>query len=410
MKAKDLLDIMGEIDAGFIADAAGSGEGSPFIRRITRYGAVAAAIGIVSFSVYAICGVIRDGVLQNQPDAPGYSSAADSGSAAATLAPQDPQRETETTCKTLPTDLFVLETLPVTTTVTTEKSLPFPADQEMPDNSLEQEIGDRFRLNNNTIVRSGVMAVSVLKAECFDTLEEAGLTDDDLIRSYRENWYMSSGNISRKISNEEEECWYTRKEKRWNEWNSYPVVQAHPEDYRFVLLTVKAENLNAVSGLLWWNDCRMPADLSRYEPFDRRNDREDDWFNPFGDDFIMDPNFARDYDFDFTLNTSFSIHKADERQGRFYYAYPAYFSLSGQEYDDDCRSEWFYLEPGNAVTFKLGAFMPRTLTAEMLMNDDFRDESKWDPKYPRLGEDLKEYYYFGSGGISFPHVNLHFSE
>ena len=276
----------------------------------------------------------------------------------------------------------------------------------MPDASLEQEIGDRFRINDNRIAQSGVIAVSVLKAECFDTLEEAGLTDDDLIRSYRENWYMSSGNIS----NGEEQCWYTRKEKRWNKWNTYPVVQAHPEDYRFVLLTVKAENLNAVSGLLWWNDCRIPADLSRYEPFDLRNDREDDRFNPFGDDFVKDPHFARDYDFDFTLTTSFSIHKADERVGLFYFALPSYFSLSGQEYDDDCRSEWFYLEPGNAVTFRLGAFMPKTLTAEMLMNDDFRDESKWDPKYPRLGEDLKEYYFFGSGGISFPHVNLHFSE
>lgn len=402
MKAKDLLDIMGEIDAGLIEDAAGTAENStPVISRLSRYGAVAAAIGIVSISVYAIYSVVRDGIVQTQAPQSGYTSSADSGETGITSGTQS---GTATTQRTLPTDLYVIETLESTTTTTTEKTLPFPADEEMPDASLEQEIGDRFLVNNQQIVQNGVLALTVQKAQCFDTLEESGLTEDDLGRLFREDCYVSSGHGSY----DDAKFTYASVEylKEWDADKRYSSIKANPADYRFVLLDIKVENINAISHLPgFWNDCLMPADSSH-----RYGTDYGDWvdcFEPFMEGSVTDPNFARDYDFDLTP-LYFQIHTVNERKGgAAFFAQPAYFSLSGQEYDDDFRSEWFYLEPGQALTCKIGAFLPRTMKPEF-MSQYSSDETEWGPEYPAIGDDLKDYYYFGSGGIARPHVDLHF--
>ena len=398
MKAKDLLDMMGEIDAGFIEDAAGSAEGNSLMKRIARYGAIAAAIGVVSFSAYAIYGVVRDGILANQPVTPGYSSAADSGEAAATLLPREPQSETETTYPTLPTDLYVIETLESTTTTTTEKVLPFPADAERPDASLEQEIGDRFLVND--LSRSGIIAMTVLKADAYDSLEAAGLTEDDLIKSYREGYSITQCHASSGHGNNKEECSfaYLYKSMYFHDFN-YEEVKTDPENYRFILLKLKVENLNAVSGLPdFWNQCRFSTDPEKQSV--------EDGFDPFTDDYIVDPEFARDSDFNIT-GMSFCFHTDIERN---YGAMPrsplAYFSLSGQEYSDAFRSEWFRLEPGTAITFEVGAFLPKIYT------EAFKEEfvpDNWEPDI-RIGEDMLQRYYFGAGSISRPHVDLHFDE
>ena len=123
---------------------------------------------------------------------------------------------------------------------------------------------------------------------------------------------------------------------------------------------------------------------------------------------MTDSGFARDYDFS-VMTMAFNIHTSGERTSNIFSAWPAYFSLSGQEYDDDFRSEWFYLEPGQALNCQIGAFLPKTLKTEFIL-DSYRGETEWGPDYPAIGDDLKNYYYFGSGGISRPHVDLHFEE
>ena len=411
MNSKYLLDLMGEIDARMIEDAAGgSGGSNPVITRLSRYGVVAAAIGIVSFSAFAIYGVVRDGIMQQQPQQPAYSSILDSGDFAASLIPHETQANTEavSTDRTLPTDLYVIETLESTTTTTTEKALPFPADAEMPDASLEQEIGDRFLINDRQIVQSGVLALTVQKAQCFDTLEEAGLKEENLGRLFREDCYIVCGHGSydkEKYTSADVEYMHD-----WDEERKYSTVKANPADYRFVLLDVKVENINAISYLpSFWNDCRMPVDPSHRYGADRSD--EADWFDPFRDDYVIDSGFARDYDF-CLMPMLFMIHNANERKaGASFIAQPAYFSLSGQEYDDDFRSEWFYLEPGSALNCQIGAFLPKTMKPE-LMNELYQDagETEWGPEYPAIGDDLRDYYYFGSGGISRPHVDLHFDD
>ena len=408
MNSRYLLDLMGEIDARMIEDAAGTAGGSnPVITRLSRYGVIAAAIGIVSLSAFAIYGVVRDGIMQqNQPAAPGFSGSGDSGSLAATLMPWESTEKTESTARTLPTDLYVIETLESTTTTTTEKALPFPAGAEMPDASLEQEIGDRFLVNNDLIVQSGVLALTVQKAQCFDTLAEAGLKEEDLGRLFREDCCILSGHAS----SDEEKYTYADVEYMhdWDEERKYSTVKANLADYRFVLLDVKVENINAISYLpSFWNDCRMPVDPSHRYGADLSD--EADWFDPFREDYVIDPGFARDYDFSL-MSMSFRIHNANERKGgAAYFAQPAYFSLSGQEYDDDFRSEWFYLKPGKALTCQIGAFLPKTMKPEFVTKQ-YEGETEWGPEYPAIGGDLRDYYYFGSGGISRPHVDLHFDE
>lgn len=407
MKTTDLLDIMGEIDANYIEDAAGSaGEHKPVMKQpLSRYGAIAAAIAILSISVYTISGVVRDGIMQTQPPQTGYTSTAGSTVPAVT---SDTQSDTEAAPHTLPTDLFVIETLESTTATTeTEKSLPFPANAEKPDASLEQKIGDRFLVNaGSQIVESGVFAMTVQKAECFDTLEESGLSEDDLLRSFREGYAVSGGRGIFTDTDDKEEFAYAKLVPAWQEYQSLAYIEEHAAEWRFVLLTINVENLNAVSYLpYFWNECRMPADPFRYFP----NTGEDDIFDPFGDDAVIDPAFARDYDFSL-MPMRFNIHKADERSGTArFFTQMAYCNLAGTEYNDVFRSDWFHLEPLTAKVIQIGAFLPKTLTPE-LMSYHYQDESEWDEKYPRYGEDLKNYYFFGVGTISKPHVDLRFDD
>ncbi|MBQ9907009.1 MAG: hypothetical protein IJM46_09590 [Oscillospiraceae bacterium] len=397
MKAKDLLDIMGEIDAGLIEDAAGTAENStPVISRLSRYGAVAAAIGIVSISVYAIYSVVRDGIVQTQAPQSGYTSSADSGETGITSGTQS---GTATTQRTLPTDLYVIETLESTTTTTTEKTLPFPADEEMPDASLEQEIGDRFLVND--LSQSGVIAMTVQKAEAFDSLEAAGLTENDLMQSYREGYSISQVHASSGHGKNKEECTYAEYCKDERAFGlsmiKYADVLANPENFRFIRLTLKIENINAISGLpSFWNQCRFSVNPEKTSLADG--------FNPFTDDYTVDPNFARDSDFDIT-KMYFTLHMDFERSYSNCIRSPiAYSSLSGQAYDDIYRMEWFSLEPGTAITAEIGTFVPKTYTEEL---DDAFVPDNWDANIP-FGEDLLQRWYFGVGGISRPHVDLHF--
>ena len=397
MKAKDLLDIMGEIDAGLIEDAAGTAENStPVISRLSRYGAVAAAIGIVSISVYAIYSVVRDGIVQTQAPQSGYTSSADSGETGITSGTQS---GTATTQRTLPTDLYVIETLESTTTTTTEKTLPFPADEEMPDASLEQEIGDRFLVND--LSQSGVIAMTVQKAEAFDSLEAAGLTENDLMQSYREGYSISQVHASSGHGKNKEECTYAEYCKDERAFGlsmiKYADVLANPENFRFIRLTLKIENINAISGLpSFWNQCRISIDPEKTSLADG--------FNPFEGDYTVDPDFARDTDFDIT-KMYFTLHMDFERSYSNCIRSPiAYSSLSGQAYDDIYRMEWFSLEPGTAITTEIGTFVPKIYTEEL---DDAFVPDNWDSNIP-FGEDLLQRWYFGAGSISRPHVDLHF--
>lgn len=404
MKSQDLLDLMGEIDAHLIEDAAETAGGSLLPKRIARYGAVAAAVGIVCFSTYAIYGVVRDGIRQEQQPQSGHTDSAGTDTG---FSPQESDTHTDTvpatTKNTLPTDLYVIETCgstTVTTTVTTEYTLPVPADMEMPDASLEQEIGDRFRPSNDLFARSGALAFTVQKAECFDTLEEAGLTEDDLCLLFRKDCCVSHGSIS----NGDEQLNDASIHLTFDDRYKYSYIKAHSDAYRFITLDVRIENVNALSNLPdFYNDCRMPLN-----PFDHLE--IDRWFDAFMDPCFTDANFARDYDFN-SSNMIFSIHTANERTAPSINMPPAYFSLSGQAYDRDdaFRSDWFYLEPGCAVDCRIGAFMPKTLTTDMMFGD-YQSETEWGEEYPAIGDDLKDYYFFGSGGISRPHVDLHFDE
>ena len=407
MKSQDLLDLMGEIDAHLIEDAAETaGISSLLPKRFARYGAVAAAVGIVCFSVYAIYGVVRDGIRQEQQPQSGYTSSADTGESDAgqtAVSSGTTVSASESAKNTLPTDLYVIETCgstTVTTTVTTEYTLPIPADMEMPDASLEQEIGDRFRLSNDLFARSGALAITIQKAECFDTLEEAGLTEDDLCLLFRKDCCVSHGSIS----NGDEQLNDASIHLTFDDRYKYSYIKAHSDAYRFITLDVRIENVNALSNLPdFYNDCRMPLN-----PFDHLEiDRP---FDAFMDPCFTDANFARDYDFN-SSNMIFSIHTANERIAPSINMHPAYFSLSGQAYDRDdaFRSDWFYLEPGCAVDCRIGAFMPKTLTTDMMFGN-YQSETEWGEEYPAIGDDLKDYYFFGSGGISRPHVDLHFDD
>lgn len=378
MKRSEMLDLMGEIDEAYIEDAARHLENSPrrILQQWARPAGAAAVAGIMGFSIFLIYGVIRDGIAQQNPD--GYSNS----TAYAPL--------TEITEATLPPDIY--EVLPdttvssaaettVTETTATETAAPTgnpPEDSvsyEMPCGDLVQEVGSRFTVN--WLAQSGMLAMTVERVQCYDTLEDAGLTYDDMSLQFRDAYIDL---LSNPEGNEDEY------DEPYSGSNAIAEqLQAIYEDYRFVKATVKIENLNAVSWTRSYNNITLP-------------------------DGTIDANFATDYDFEIRSmyfgvigNPDYPREKAATECWK---TNVQYFSLSGQTYpkDDSIRSEWLYLPPGESVTCEVGAFLPRTYgtySIRLLYGSDLHYDD---------GEDLLPYYYFGSYSMANPHIMLGLAE
>lgn len=366
MDAHNLLDLMGEIDSAYIEDAANHLENSPrrFWQTLARPAAAAAIIGVIGFGAFTVAGVIRDGTALQNPPA-GYTETAYSGTEPAETSAN---AATAVPPETLPTDLFVemtdtTATTTVTTTVTEPAvTLTLPADSELPDASIKQEVNSRFLIN--WMSESGALAATVKEAHLYDNFEEAGLTFDDLRQSFRENYsfalnYDDSGMHYQAFPD-------SRAEK----------VNQAMQDYNFIKITLTLENLNAVSNLYALNNILLPDGSIR------------------GDFAQTDDFSASGFNFFVSYNP-----ESEPNSGRSFVLQPAaYFSLEGQLYDDDARRSMFRLPQGESITFELGGFLPKT--ADETTSHSLGYES---------GTNLAPYYCFG-GMMARPYVEFHFTE
>lgn len=368
MKQNDLLEIMGEIDPQFIEDAArGSRSPKLLLRRFSGYAGAAAAVLILGFSAFVIYGVIRDGIAQ-QNQQPGYTGHTASLSGT-DITETENASVTTTQPAALPSDEFVEVTAPAQTTAvttTTALILTVPADMEMPDASLDQEIGDRISVN--WLSKSGVLAMTVEDAAYYESFEDAGLKFEDLMEGFRTEQYYSIVNTRDENGNKEERLM----ENKLFE-DEIRKIKDTLHDRYFVKVRVKIENVNAVSLLSEMNGIRMPDDM-------------------------VDINYARDYDFD-SMGLRFFTKSPDEEYNLHIYELPAYFSAECEAYPgDESRGGWFYLPPGESTTFEIGAFVLR--------------QGEMSPRRPGLERketDVLPYCCFGCTA-ALPYVNLHFAD
>ena len=378
MKNTDLLDVIGEVDAVFYEDMAEnlSGRKHHIKRFVSRFGAAAAVIAAVSVTAVMFTSIFRDGIVQSQQ--PASSGTTQTASGEETAASQ--QSESEKPVETLRTDLFeIVETTTVTTTTeppvtTTELIIPFPADMEMPDNNLRQEVGSRFLVNS--MGKSGILAMTLNDVQLYDSLADAGLTFDDLTESYRETHakakdFFDGKTQSVSVDTENAAVMYMFDRESGEE---------DPENWCFVKGTLTVENINAVSGLSGMRGLT----------------------NPDGSPAEFD-----DFDFHVTYYGFGVLPSTEpaESNGKSYFGLTAFQSglaynqSEGMFYQDICRRSYIHLEPGEAITYEVGAFLPKVYTGS------FREH------YPFLqyedGTELKSHYMFG-GSLSRPFVELHF--
>lgn len=381
MKPDDLLELMGSVDDYFIEDAANHLECSPrlTVQRLMKPAAAAAVIGVVSLSVFVIAGVIRDGIAQQNPPA-GYTETAQSDAGTEeTISTME--RNTEQTQETLPTDLFAEVTVTTTTTVTTvtdittepPETLTVPANMEMPDASLQQGIHDRFLVN--WMSESGVLAVTVDQAGCYDNIIDAGLNYDDMTTWFKDRVAYSKGHASGTDADGNQ---FERIEIFEYEDQSITQIKNLMPDCKFVKLTVTVENLNAVSSGYRWNGVQLP------------------------DGSTID-DYAQEDDFDVRMFSFFIPHNPEQKSkyNAGFTSSPAYFSLEGQLYDDTMRRALFRVSAGERVTFEIGGFLPAEQGVPYVDSTDCGYE---------IGTNLVPYYCFGSGSVARPHVELHFTE
>ena len=379
MKNTDLLDAIGEADAAYYEDLAESlsGRRQKIRRIVSRCAAAAAVITVMTVTAVTFVSIFREGIVQQQP-AGSSSQTADSGpdASADTPASDEPMQ-------TLRTDLFEMaETTTVTTaseprmTTPAEVTLPFPADAEMPDNNLQQEVGNRFLVNS--LSTSGVLAFTLQDVQLYDSLVDAGLTFDDLTESFRseqaslKDFYEGRiFNISGSLANE---ALRTMMDPGGGEENQ--------QNWRFIKATITVENLNAVSSLAQMNGAPMPdGSICNYSYFDFP-------INSYG--FCVLPNREKII-----------------AEGRSYAASRCsmwgmqYNTAEGMFYDDANRRDLIHVEPGEAVSFEIGSFVPKIYT-------QFVDERTMSLGY-EIGTDLKPYYMFGIS-LSRPYVEFHFDD
>lgn len=380
MKSMDMLDLIGEVDAAYYEDMAQNlnGKKQRIRRTVTKFGGAAAVIAVVSVTAVMFTSVFREGIGQQQPAA-GSTSQTQTASAETSASESEPEKPRET----LPTDLFeIVGTTAVTTTeepevtTTTALILPFPADAEMPDASLHQKAGNRFLVNS--LSQSGVLAVTLTDVQLYESLDEAGLTFDDLTASFREENQNLRDFYDGKTNSDD-----------WSIQNGalgYMYLETEgdsiQQNWRFIKATITVENLNAVSWLGNQNGQIMPD--GSVCSFDL-------------------------YDFD-TVSLDFSV-LADREVVRekynkmFFHSVMScgnqYNSAEGRFYDDELRRSFIHVEPGEAITFEIGAFLPRIYTEKL--------ESQAMLGY-EIGTDLKPYYMFGTGGIDRPYVEFDFDE
>lgn len=380
MKSMDMLDLIGEVDEAYYEDMAHSISGRKRnIRRIAvRCGAAAAVIAVVSVTAVMFASIFREGIVQ-QP-AVGSTSQTQTASAETSASESEPEKPRET----LPTDLFeVVQTTAVTTTeepevtTTTALILPFPADAEMPDASLHQKVGNRFLVNS--LSQSGVLAVTLTDVQLYESLDEADLTFDDLTASFREENQNLRDFYDGKTNSDD-----------WSIQNGalgYMYLETEgdsiQQNWRFIKATITVENLNAVSWLGNQNGQIMPdGSVCSFDLYDF-----DTASLSFG--VLTDCNALRE------KNPNDSFFPSVMNCGN------QYNSAEGRFYDDELRRSFIHVEPGEAITFEIGAFLPRIYTEKL--------ESQAMLGY-EIGTDLKPYYMFGTGGISKPYVELDFDE
>lgn len=378
MKNTDLLDVIGEVNAAYYEDMAQhfSGKRQRIRSIVMRFGTAAAVIGVMTVTAVTFASVFREGIQTTQQPASSRIQAASSDTQATD------RSESSKPEQTLPTDLYevvqnttVMETSASAET-TTELIIPFPADTEMPDNSLEQDVGSRFLVNQ--FCRSGILAMTVNEAHLYDSLADAGLTFDDLTESFRtdnealRDFYEGRTNT---VSTETA--------------NSALILMMNPDggeenqqNWRFIKATITVENINAVSGFGGANGLTF-----------------------------SDGTHVTYSDFDFPINSfGFGVlpnREVIESQGKSFYGATLtmwgmqYNTSEKQFYTDSYRLSMIHLEPGEAITFEVGAFVPKIYT-------QFIDNHLNSIGY-EIGTDLKQYYMFGTA-LSRPYVHFNFDE
>ena len=375
MKSTDLLDAIGEVDSGYYEDMAQrfSGRRHQLRQFVSRFGAAAAVIAVVTLTAVTFAGIFREGIDMQQPAG---SSTAQTASDVSGSAVQS--SETAEPLQTLPTDQFEMaeETSSAaakeSAVTTTELILPFPADAEMPDNDLRQEVGNRFLVNS--LSQSGVLAVTLTDAHLYDSLEDAGLTFNDLTLSFREDIEAAKDFAELKTDSFETAA------------SSAAVHLLEPDDgqfeqnWHFIKAAITVENLNAVS-----------------------------LYGKMRGVVLPDGSIGDYSDFDFPVN-AFIFGVLPDREkaeaegkafaGNFGRCGLHYNSAEGRFYDDFNRCDMIHLDPGEAITFEVGAFVPVTYTSAihhyMHLDHEF-------------GTDLKPYYMFGIN-LNRPYVEFHFDE
>ena len=374
----DLLDVIGEVNAAYYEDMAQhfSGKCQRIRSIVMRFGTAAAVIGVMTVTAVTFASVFREGIqTTQQPASSGIQTASSDTQATDRSEASKPEQ-------TLPTDLYeVVQNTTVTETsasaeTTTELIIPFPADTEMPDNSLEQDVGSRFLVNQ--FCRSGILAMTVNEAHLYDSLADAGLTFYDLTESFRtdnealRDFYEGRTNT---VSTETA--------------NSALILMMNPDggeenqqNWRFIKATITVENINAVSGLGGANGLTF-----------------------------SDGTHVTYSDFDFPINSfGFGVlpnREVIESQGKSFYGATLtmwgmqYNTSEKQFYTDSYRLSMIHLEPGEAITFEVGAFVPKIYTQFI--------DSHLNSIGCEIGTDLKQYYMFGTE-LSRPYVHFNFDE
>ncbi len=378
MKNTDLLDVIGEVNAAYYEDMARNLSGrSVRIRRvIARFGAAAAVIGVMTVTAVTFASVFREGIqTTQQPANSGMQTASTDTQSTALSESSKPEQ-------TMRTDLYeVMQTTTVTTTsepvvTTTELILPFPADAEMPSNDLRQAVGSRFLVN--WMSKSGVLAMTLNDVQLYDSLEDAGLTFDNLTESFRE-------------AHQNARDYYEKKSGSFmvDSADGVALYMFDPDggeenlnNWFFIKGTLTVENINAVSGWKGITGLTYPdGSPVMYSDFD---------FGISGFGFGVLPNAD-----------------PEKSNGKSYfgkYAFQAgmeYNQAEGMFYQDSYRRKYIHLEPGEAISFEVGAFLPKVYTEYM------------NQRYPLLqyevGTDLRSYYMFG-GQLFRPFVEISFDE
>ena len=378
MKNTDLLDVIGDVDAAFYDDMAQnlSGRKHPIRQFVSKFGAAAAVIAAVSVTALMFTSIFRDGIMQTQQPASSGTAQSDSDETAVTVQ----SAESKQPLATLRTDLFeVVQTTTVTTTseptvTTTELIIPFPADMEMPDNDLKQSVGSRFLVNS--LSKSGMLAMTLNDVQLYDSLEEAGLTLDDLTESYREaleagRAYHEGKSGSFQVDTANASALYLFD----------PISgEEDTQNMCFIKGTLPVESIYEVYGMLGVSGLTLPDGS---------------------------PVTFTDVDFGIT-SYGFGVLPSEEpakSNGESYFGQSprllgmAYNQSEGMSYQDSYRRNYIHLEPGEAITFEVGTFLPKAYTTNQQMQFPYLQYEE--------GTDLKSHYMFGYQ-LSRPFVALSF--